>query len=47
MLLQVEFKNGSVYEYYEVPENVYVAFMNADSKGRFIGNLYKYKYRQV
>jgi len=47
MILQVEFKNGSVYEYYEVPETIYVAFMNASSKGRFVGNLYKYKYRQV
>lgn len=46
-ILQVEFKNGSVYEYYEVPENVFLAFMSAESKGRFIGNLYKYKYRQV
>ena len=46
-ILQVEFKNGSVYEYYEVPENIYVAFMDADSKGRFMGNLYKHKYRQV
>ena len=45
--LQVEFKNGSVYEYYEVPENVFVTFMNAESKGRFIRNLYKYKYREV
>jgi hypothetical protein len=47
MILQVEFKNGILYEYYEVPETIYFAFMNASSKGRFVGNLYKYKYRQV
>jgi len=46
-ILQVEFKNGSVYEYYEVPENIYVAFMNSESKGRFVGNLYRYKYQQI
>ena len=46
-ILQVEFKNDAVYEYYEVPENIYVTLMNADSKGRFMGNLYKHKYRQV
>lgn len=46
-ILQVEFKNHSIYEYYDVSETVYNAFMNAESKGRFMGNLYKYKYRRV
>jgi curved DNA-binding protein CbpA len=46
-VLQVEFKKGSIYEYYDVSEEIYFAFMNAESKGRFMGNLYKYKYRQV
>lgn len=46
-ILQVEFKKGSIYEYYDVPESVFNEFMNAESKGRFMGNLYKYKYRQV
>ena len=46
-ILQVEFKDGSVYEYYEVPENIYEAFMGAASKGKFVRNLYKYKYRKV
>ena len=47
--LQVEFKNGIIYEYYEVPEIIYSAFMNAESKGKF-GNkniFYKYHYKQV
>ena len=47
--LQVEFKSGSIYEYYEVPEEVYIAFMNAESKGKFgISNIfYKYKFKQI
>jgi DnaJ-class molecular chaperone len=45
--LQVEFKNRSIYEYYDVPSNIYEAFMRAESKGRFIPNLYKYKYHRV
>jgi DnaJ-class molecular chaperone len=46
-ILQVEFRKGSVYEYYDVPEIVFHNFMNADSKGRFMSNLYKYQYQQV
>ena len=32
--LEVEFKNGSVYEYADVPKDVYEGMMNADSVGR-------------
>ncbi len=33
--LEIEFKNGNVYQYFDVPESVYQAFCQADSKGQF------------
>ncbi len=45
--LQIEYIKGDVYEYEDVPQNVYEAFMSADSKGQFaktfIYSRYKYK----
>jgi len=47
-IIQVQFLNGSVYEYYDVPLYLYEAFLKADSKGKFLnGNLNRFKYRQV
>ncbi len=44
--LEVEFKDGSVYQYYNVPNGVYDAFMSAPSKGQFLAyqikNVYPY-----
>jgi len=34
--LEVEFKNGGIYQYYNVPEPVYQAFMASGSKGTFL-----------
>ena len=34
--LEVEFKGGSFYQYYNVPESVYQNFMASDSKGKFL-----------
>lgn len=34
--LEVEFLSGSIYQYYDVPENVYDQLMKAGSKGRFL-----------
>ena len=48
-ILQVEFLNGSVYEYYEVPEIIFNEFMAATSKGKY-GNryiFYSYHYQKV
>ena len=33
--LTIRFKNGTVYEYYDVPEGTYYAFVQADSLGEF------------
>lgn len=48
MILEVEFKiNGYIYEYYNVPESLFLALLKADSLGRFfnrkIRNYYAYK----
>jgi hypothetical protein len=33
--LEVEFNSGAVWQYYEVPENVYYDMKNSDSFGKF------------
>jgi hypothetical protein len=44
--LQIEFNNGSAYEYYDVPQHEWYDFNDADSKGRYAQeNIYNY-YRQ-
>jgi len=45
--LEIEFKNGSVYQYYGVPLDIYEKLMKAPSHGKFfhahIRNVYRYK----
>lgn len=36
--LEVEFKNGGVYEYFDVPTDEYSALMLAPSKGTYFGD---------
>lgn len=33
--LEIEFLNGSIYQYFDVPEHVYTELRTADSKGEF------------
>lgn len=47
MTLEVEFRDGSVYQYFDVPEAVYQEFMRAESKGRFMHTNIKNSYRYV
>lgn len=46
LTLEIEFKDGSVYQYFDVPSTVYEEFMRADSKGQFlhanIRDIYRY-----
>jgi len=35
-VLEVEFLNGGVYEYDDVPQETYHALLEADSKGRYL-----------
>jgi hypothetical protein len=48
--LEIAFLSGSVYQYYRVPERVYVGLLNADSKGTYLDTFVKkagYAYRQI
>ena len=47
--LEVEFRTGSVYQYFNVPESVYRGLMNASSHGSYLAQYVKeaYHYREV
>lgn len=47
--LEVEFKNGGIYQYYNVPDPIYQQFMVSDSKGKFLHAYIKpaYPYSRV
>lgn len=47
--LEVEFLNGSIYQYYNVPQNMYDKLMAEGSKGRFLNTYIKnaYPYSRV
>ena len=42
--LEVEFLNGSVYQYYNVPQGLYDQLMQEGSKGRFLHAYIKSSY---
>lgn len=48
-ILEVEFKHGGVYQYFDVPKEEYEALMNADSHGKhFVANIRNdYDYNQI
>ncbi len=47
--LEVEFLNGSIYQYYNVPPQMYEQLMQEGSKGRFLNTYIKnaYPYSRV
>ena len=47
--LEVEFTNGSVYQYYNVDQNLFDQLMASGSKGQFLNNYIKnaYPYSRV
>ena len=47
--MEVQFLSGSVYQYYNVPENMYDRLMREGSKGRFLHTYIKnaYPYSRV
>lgn len=50
MILEIEFLNGSVYQYYDVPQSIYEGLMAADSHGKYLSTYIKkggYRYAQV
>lgn len=49
-ILEVKFLNGSIYQYYDVPEYLYVGLMSADSHGKYLNEYIKkggYRYERV
>lgn len=49
-VLEVEFLNGSIYQYYDVPEALYAGLMAADSHGKYLNEYIKrggYSYARV
>lgn len=47
MTLEVGFKSGGVYQYFDVPEAMHQELMNAPSKGTFLHQNIKGNYRYV
>ena len=43
--MEVEFTNGNVYQYFDVPQAVYEELMRAESAGRFLNAQVKGVYR--
>lgn len=50
MILEVEFVNGTIYQYFDVPESLYVGIMSADSHGKYLNEYIKrggYRYERI
>ena len=45
--LEIEFRSGGVYQYFDVPPRVHDELMTADSKGRFFARNIRGFYRYV
>jgi hypothetical protein len=45
MTLEIGFKDGTVYQYFDIPESVYQELLSADSVGRFLNQQVKNSYR--
>ncbi|MBC7899639.1 MAG: KTSC domain-containing protein, partial [Saprospiraceae bacterium] len=44
-ILEVEFRGGGVYQYFDVPKNVYEDLINASSAGRYYAVYIKNEFR--
>jgi hypothetical protein len=43
-ILEVGFRNGGVYQYFDVPEETLIMLLQADSKGRFFNQNVRGRY---
>lgn len=43
--LQIEFKNGTTYQYFDVNEDVFIGLRDAESPGRYLATRIKGTYR--
>jgi hypothetical protein len=48
-ILEVEYRNGSIYQYFAVPNGVFDSLLSAESKGSFVSQNIRrrYQYRRV
>ena len=44
-ILEIEFLSGGVYQYFNVPSQIYLGLMNATSKGNYFHTNIKEKYK--
>lgn len=47
--LEIEFHSGGIYQYFNVPESIYLALMKAVSKGTYFHDniQQRYKYKRI
>ncbi|MDD5183659.1 MAG: KTSC domain-containing protein [Paludibacter sp.] len=43
--LEIEFLNGSIYQYFDVPDHIYKEIMGADSQGKYLAANIKGNFR--
>lgn len=48
-ILEIEFKNGSLYHYFDIPQSIFDQLMNASSHGTYLNRTIKgsYNYRRI
>ena len=45
LILEIEFHKGAIYQYFDVPDNIYQGLMQADSKGTYFNSHIRNDYR--
>lgn len=49
-VLEIEFRNGTIYQYFNIPESIYSGLMSASSHGRYFAAYIKkggFSYKQI
>ena len=48
-ILEIEFYNGRTYQYFDVPNQIYLSLIEAASKGKYFHNIIKprFKFKQI
>ena len=48
-ILEIEFNNGAIYQYFDIPENIYSDLISSDSIGGYLARHIKgyYRYSRV
>jgi len=48
-VLEIQFESGRLYQYYDVPDEVYLGMLNAQSKGKYFNSHIRgqFKYQEI